>query len=185
MPIKHLTPKSEKEIRKNLGNLSWKEKFAFAKDNKLDWLKQEAEKDLKEIVPSLSLKDKFNYADVYKLDWLEEIATKEFKKTVTLPPAFAKILAFLKKHVSNIDYEIDFYWDVSYSLTLTFYAEKIPFLINQKVNKSEPFNPSIKVAKNLGDVYFFTDETVFITTDQMIKYIERKIKEIKDESKKS
>lgn len=78
--IKHLGPKSEKELRDSVKGLSYPDKLEFAKENNLDWLKKEAEEELKKNYKDLPMDIKFRYASDYKIDWLKKAGEEDFKK---------------------------------------------------------------------------------------------------------
>lgn len=80
--IKHLGPKSEKELRDSVKGLSFPDKLEFAKKNKLDWLKKEAEEDLKKNYKDLPMEEKFRYATNYNIGWLKKAGEEDFKKGI-------------------------------------------------------------------------------------------------------
>ena len=70
--IKHLTPRSEDEMRQSIKDLSTLDKFLFGCKNNLDWVIREAVSE-EHIDPSI----KFEAGCTHKIDWLIKLALEE------------------------------------------------------------------------------------------------------------
>jgi len=177
--IRHLSPKSDDELKNSIKNLDVLEKLEFAQKHNLAWVKEDAEKELKRIINNLSIQSKFQIAKTYDIEWLQKEAKKEFKsKNHELSPTFIELYNYLKIQLGeDFDYDIDYFSETSWNLKMVFSAEKVHFMITQHIRISMP---EIKVAKKLGDIYFFTDGSYINTTSKMMSYIKSKVKQLKN-----
>jgi len=156
--IKHLTPKSEEEVKKSIEGMSPKQKMEFATEHNISWLKEQA---LKELEPKLK------------------------KQT----PVFFNLYEHLKSFLgTEYNYDFEYYGgstygskgDLDYNLRMTFSADKVYFLINQRGTGKNSDRAWIKVAKPKEKIHIFTDEEPIQTIDDLNNYLEKKIKEVKD-----